>query len=178
MFSQNRRFCKTGAKSEQKGSKNDLKIELWALGGSTFVILGGFLKRQIFDEFSMGKKTVKNLQKCGALGPEGRPIAIWLAGRREGRGSWNLLRIQESCKFSTGSCTLTPLQAGGGGFKGFASCRRPWKIRNCSSEGLGLKRGSVHFQKYLKEALNIMQTSLKTRIKKQRQIIPIPSKNY
>jgi len=52
MFSQNRRFWKTDAKSEQKGSKNDIQIELWALWGSIFVILGVFLKRQFFDEFS------------------------------------------------------------------------------------------------------------------------------
>ena len=60
MFSQNRRFWKTDAKSEQKGSKNDVKIELWALGGSTFMMLGDFLKRQIFDEFSIGEKAAKN----------------------------------------------------------------------------------------------------------------------
>ena len=30
--------------------KNDLKIELGALGGSTFVILGDFLRGLIFDE--------------------------------------------------------------------------------------------------------------------------------
>ena len=69
MFSQNRRFWKMGVKSEQKGSKNDLKIELWALGGSIFVILGGFLKRQIFDDFSIGKKTSQN-QTFGARGAE------------------------------------------------------------------------------------------------------------
>ena len=65
MFSQNRCFWKTGAKSEQKGSKNDVKIELWTLGGSTFMILGDFLERQIFDEFSIGKKATQN-QTFGA----------------------------------------------------------------------------------------------------------------
>ena len=69
MFSQNQRFWKMGVKSGQKGSKNDLKIELWALGGSIFEILGGFLKRQIFDDFSIGKKTSQN-RTFGARGAE------------------------------------------------------------------------------------------------------------
>ena len=81
MFSQNRRFWETGAKSEQHGSKNDLKIELWALGGSIFEILGGFLKRQIFDDFSIGKKTSQN-RTFGARGAE-KGI---LPGRVGGRG--------------------------------------------------------------------------------------------
>ena len=66
MFSENQRFWKMGVKSEQKGSKNDLKIELWALGGSIFEILGGFLKRRIFDDFSIGKK---NDRKSDIWGP-------------------------------------------------------------------------------------------------------------
>ena len=81
MFSQNQRFWKMGVKSEQKGFKNDVKSELWALGGSIFVILGGFLKRQIFDDFSIGKKTSQN-QTFGARGAE-KGI---LGGRVGGRG--------------------------------------------------------------------------------------------
>ena len=46
-------------KESQKGSKNDIKIELEALGGSTFVILGDFLRGLIFDEFLIGKKYEK-----------------------------------------------------------------------------------------------------------------------
>ena len=42
--------------------KSDLKIDVWALEGSTFEVLGGFLRSQIFDEFSIGKKSAKNLQ--------------------------------------------------------------------------------------------------------------------
>ena len=68
MFSENQRFWKMGVKSGQKGSKNDLKIELWALGGSIFEILGGFSKRQIFDAFSTGKK---NEPKSDIWGPRG-----------------------------------------------------------------------------------------------------------
>ena len=37
----------------QKGSKNDIEIELWALGGRIFEIWGGFLRGRIFDEFSI-----------------------------------------------------------------------------------------------------------------------------
>ena len=118
MFSENGCFAKRHRKWRANGSQNDIKIELWALGGSIFVIWGGFWRGLILDEFLIEKKLTKYLQKCGTLGPEGHPIAILGAGRREGFGSWKVSRaLQESCMNSgTGSCTLTPLQAGGGGF--------------------------------------------------------------
>ena len=40
-----------GAKSEQKGSKSDVEIDLGALGDAIFEILGEFLRGLIFDEF-------------------------------------------------------------------------------------------------------------------------------
>ena len=78
MFTENQRFWKMGVKSEQKAFKNDVKSELWALGGSIFVIWGGFLKRQIFDDFSIGKKTRQN-PTFGARG-----AAKGILGRRVG----------------------------------------------------------------------------------------------
>ena len=81
MFSQNRRFWKTDAKSEQKGSKNDIQIELWALWGSIFVMLDVFLKRQFFHEFSSGEKAAEK-QTFGARGAE-KGI---LRARVDGRG--------------------------------------------------------------------------------------------
>ena len=86
MFSQNQRFWKMGVKSEQKGFKNDVKSELWALGGSIFVILGGFLKRQIFDDFSIGKKTSQN-RTFGARGTEKGKIFGEVGGRGGVRGA-------------------------------------------------------------------------------------------
>ena len=43
-------------------AKSDPKIEVWALEGPTFEVLGGFLRSRIFDEFSIGKKSAKSLQ--------------------------------------------------------------------------------------------------------------------
>ena len=48
--------------------KSDPKIDIWALRGRIFAILGGFLRSPIFYEFSVGKK----LLKSEILGPEGR----------------------------------------------------------------------------------------------------------
>ena len=42
--------------------KSDPKIEVWALEGSTFEVLGGFKRSRIFDEFSIGKMSAKSLQ--------------------------------------------------------------------------------------------------------------------
>ena len=46
----------------RNGSQNDAKIDIWALRGWVFEIWGGFLRSPIFDEFSIGKKSAKNLQ--------------------------------------------------------------------------------------------------------------------
>ena len=37
--------------------KSDPKFDIWALRDHDFEILGGFLKRRIFDEFSIGEKS-------------------------------------------------------------------------------------------------------------------------
>ena len=37
--------------------KSDPKIDIWALRGQTFELLGGFLRSLIFDEFSIGEKS-------------------------------------------------------------------------------------------------------------------------
>ena len=47
-------FMKIYAKMDPK---SDPKINIWALRGPIFEILGGFLRSLIFDEFSIGKKS-------------------------------------------------------------------------------------------------------------------------
>ena len=42
--------------------KSDPTIEVWASEGWVFEVLGGFLRSPIFDEFSIGKKSAKNLR--------------------------------------------------------------------------------------------------------------------
>ena len=37
--------------------KSELKIKVWSIRGPTFEVLGGFLRCQIFDEFSNGEKS-------------------------------------------------------------------------------------------------------------------------
>ena len=39
--------------------KSEPKIDLWAIRGPTFEVLGGFLKSLIFDEFLIGQKYAK-----------------------------------------------------------------------------------------------------------------------
>ena len=41
----------------QKGPKIDAKINIWAIRGPTFEVLGGFLGSLIFNEFSIGEKS-------------------------------------------------------------------------------------------------------------------------
>ena len=43
-------------------AKMDPKIDIWALRGQICEILGGLLRSLIFDEFSIGKKSAKNLK--------------------------------------------------------------------------------------------------------------------
>ena len=42
--------------------KSDPKIDIWALRGPIFEILGGLFRSLIFDEFSIGKLFAKSLQ--------------------------------------------------------------------------------------------------------------------
>ena len=48
-------------------SQSDPKIEIWALRGQTFEILGGFLSSRIVEGFLIGEKSAKSL-KIGGLG--------------------------------------------------------------------------------------------------------------
>ena len=50
-------FMKIFAEMEPK---SDPKIDVWAIKGPTFEVLGAFLRSLIFDEFSIGKKSAKN----------------------------------------------------------------------------------------------------------------------
>ena len=43
-------------------AKSDPKIKVWAIRGPTFEVLGRFLRGLILDEFSIGKKSAKNLR--------------------------------------------------------------------------------------------------------------------
>ena len=47
-------FMKINAKMY---TKSEPKIEVWAIRGPTFEVLGGFLRSLIFDEFSIGEKS-------------------------------------------------------------------------------------------------------------------------
>ena len=51
-------FMKIDAKINPK---NEAKIDGWAIRGPTFETLGEFLRSLIFDEFSIGRKSAKNL---------------------------------------------------------------------------------------------------------------------
>ena len=42
--------------------KSKPKIDVWAIRGPTFEVLGAFLRSLIFNEFSIGKKSATNLQ--------------------------------------------------------------------------------------------------------------------
>ena len=65
-LSQNRRFRGVAIFNEngcETESQNDVKIDLVALGGVIFDILDDFLRGPIFDEFSIGEKSVQNVKK-------------------------------------------------------------------------------------------------------------------
>ena len=51
-------FMKIYTKMEPK---SEPKIDVWAIRGPTFEVLGAFLRSRIFDEFSIGKKSAKIL---------------------------------------------------------------------------------------------------------------------
>ena len=53
---------KIGAKTDPK---SDPKIDIWALRGQIFEILGCFLRSQIFDGFLIGEKSAKSLKIDG-----------------------------------------------------------------------------------------------------------------
>ena len=116
-----------------KCSQNPLKIWHLALEDRIFAILGGFLRSQIFDEFSIDKKS-KNILHFGAWGSATCIFgAIFAWGRRVGRGlSGGFGGMQRQAEVSD-----TPwhpaLRDGGGGFKGLRPTRQPnkyEKIRN------------------------------------------------
>ena len=46
-----------------KGNQHGSKIELWASMDPISEVLGGFARGQIFDEFLIGKKNEKNMEK-------------------------------------------------------------------------------------------------------------------
>ena len=56
--------------------KSDPKIDIWALRGQIFEILGCFLRSQIFDGFLIGEKSAKSLKICGLGRPRGECAQI------------------------------------------------------------------------------------------------------
>ena len=66
-------------------AKSEHKIELWAIRGPTFEVLGGFLKSLIFDEFSNGEKSALNRQSWRLGAATGRMRTDLGKGRRAGR---------------------------------------------------------------------------------------------
>ena len=86
-------FMKIHAKIDPK---SDPKIDLWATRDPTFEILGRFLRGLIFDEFSIGKKSVKN-PTFGVRGSaKGDLRAVCVQGRRIGRGPSEVRSLQKS----------------------------------------------------------------------------------
>ena len=76
--------------------KSDPKIDVWAIRGPTFEVLGAFLRSRIFDEFSIGKKSAKN-PTFGVRGSaKGGQRAILREGRRIGRGPSEVRSLQKS----------------------------------------------------------------------------------
>ena len=66
-------------------TKSEPKIDVWAIRGPTFEVLGAFLRSRIFDEFSIGKKSAKN-PTFGVRGSaKGDFTGSWPEGRRVGR---------------------------------------------------------------------------------------------
>ena len=53
-------FMKIHAKIDPK---SEHKIDLWAIRGPTFEVLGGFLRSLIFYEFSIGEKSAQNRER-------------------------------------------------------------------------------------------------------------------
>ena len=82
-----RRFRNLMKNGSKKVSKNDIEINLWALGGYIFEIFGCFLRRQFFDEFSIDKKSAKNSKNGGYWGESPVLPGPFGRGRRVGRGA-------------------------------------------------------------------------------------------
>ena len=74
-------------------SKNDPKIDIWALMGHIFEILGGFLRSRIFDGFLIGEKSAKIRKSCGFGRPKGRLDDPFGQGRRVGRRPSESFRV-------------------------------------------------------------------------------------
>ena len=86
-------FMKIHAKMDPK---SEPKIDVWAIRGPTFEVLGRFLRGLIFDEFSIGKKSMKNLRfGVGRLALVKNPGILW-CGRRIGRGPSEVRSLQKS----------------------------------------------------------------------------------
>ena len=109
--------------------QNDPQIDIWALMGQIFEILGGFLRSRIFDGFLIGEKSAKIRKSCGFGRPKGRLEDF--GGRVGGRGGGQqrLLESDRNWQESAESIPNALLPArGAADLKAKASCRRPPKI--------------------------------------------------
>ena len=108
-------------------AKREPKIEVWALRGPTFEVLGRILRSLIFYEFSIGEKSASNHQRWRHGAANGRHGANFVEGRH-----W-----QESAE--SVSNALLPAR-GAADIKAKASCRRPpkymktQKYKKCKNE--------------------------------------------
>ena len=84
------------------------EIDVWAIRGPTFEVLGAFLRSRIFDEFSIGKKSAKNREN-GGLGRL-KVANVLILGRVGGKGGGHG-RLLESDKSLTRVCneSQTPM---------------------------------------------------------------------
>ena len=73
--------------------KSNPKLDIWALRGQIFEILGCFLRSRIFEGFLIGEKSAKSL-KIGGLGwPKGRLEDPFGQGRQVGRRPWEAFGV-------------------------------------------------------------------------------------
>ena len=106
-------------------AKSDPKIKVWAIRDPTFEVLGRFSRGLILDEFSIGKKSVKNPTFGVRRSAKGGQRGILREGRRVGRGPSEALESAEigrSIRHASG----TPLcETGAADLKGLRPARRP-----------------------------------------------------
>ena len=99
-------FIKNGGRNCPKIDAKIIKRRLWAAKGTPGTdcdcFLGGFWRSLIFDEFSIGKKSIQNQKNAVLGGIWDESLVFW--GRVGGRGGGHG-RLLESDKSLAGVCT-------------------------------------------------------------------------
>ena len=80
----------------QMDTKSDAKIDVWAIRGPTFEVLGTFLRSPIFNEFSIGKKSTEHQRFWGRGAAKCISRRFAGSGRRVGRGPSEVRSLQKS----------------------------------------------------------------------------------